>query len=105
MKISSLHGEATLQVLPDSGAGICAAGPHLVDALGEHIDYLADSTVTPKAVNSSLPHPAGKIPNVTFELNGSEDVHIYESVSGTIISWSVAQKLGILPDNYPNPLI
>ena len=106
MEVSTPDGQATLQVLPDSGADICAAGPHLVRALGEHTDNLAESTVIPKAVNGSLLHPTGKIPNVIFELNGrrsSDDVHIYESVSGTIISWSVAQLLGILPANYPNP--
>ena len=105
MEVSTPDGQATLQVLPDSGADICAAGPHLIHALGEHMDNLAESTVTPKAVNGSLLHPTGKIPNVMFELNGrrsSEDVHIYESVSGTIILWSVAQMLGILPDNFPN---
>ena len=108
MKVCTPYGEATLQVLPDSGAGICAAGPQLVHSLGEHIHNLTDSTVTtPKAVNCSL-YTAGKIPNGMFELNGrhfSEDVHIYKSVSRTIISWSVTQMLGILPDSYPNPLM
>ena len=106
MKVSTPCGDATLQVLHDSGGDICAAGAQLVHALGEHMDNLADCTVTPKAVNGSLLHPAGKIPNVVFELNGrhsSEDVHIYESVSGIIISWLVAQMLGILPNNYLNP--
>ena len=76
MKVSTPCGEATLQVLPDSGADICAAEPQLVHALGEHMD----STVTPKAVNGSLLHPAGRIPNIVFDLNGrrsSEDIHIY----------------------------
>ena len=64
-----------------------AARPHLVYALVEHKDDLEEFTVTPKAVNGSLLQPAGKIPNVTFELNGrqsSEDVHIYELVTAQL---------------------
>ena len=64
MKVSIPDGQATLQVLPDSGADICDAEPHLVHTLGEHMDNLAESTVTPKAINGSLLHPTGKISNV-----------------------------------------
>ena len=108
MILSTCNGQATTKVLLDSGSDICAAGPHLVRALNEHMDNLADSAVTPKAVNGSLLHPVGKIPRVTFEIDNrkaSADVHVYECVSNTIISWSIAQKLGILPTNYPSPAL
>ncbi|XP_064384829.1 uncharacterized protein LOC135333732 [Halichondria panicea] len=107
MKVTTCHGETYTSVLPDSGADICAAGPDLVHALNEDMDNLADSNVTPKAVNGSLLHPAGKLPGVQFQINGQDteaDIHIYQSVSGTIISWATAQKLGILPNCYPNPM-
>ena len=42
----------------------------------------------------------------SLEINGrnaSKDVHMYESISNTIISWSMAQKLGILSKQYPKP--
>lgn len=107
MKVTTCHGQTYTNVLPDSGADICAAGPDLVQALNEDMDNLADSNVTPKAVNGSLLHPAGKLPGVQFQVNGKVtqvDVHIYQSVSGTIISWATAQKLGILPKCYPNPM-
>ncbi len=41
MHIASDHREALIDVLPDSGADICAAGPQFVAVLGEHIDNLA----------------------------------------------------------------
>ena len=42
-----------------------------------------------------------------FRLNGREaqdDVHIYSSVSSTVISWLTAKQLGILPECYPQPV-
>ncbi len=107
MKVTTCHGQTYTSVLPDSGADICAAGPDLVHALNEDMYNLADSNVIPKAVNGSLLHPAGKLPGVQFQINGQgteADIHIYQSVSGTIISWATAQKLGILPNCYPNPM-
>ena len=38
MHVASDRGEAHIDVLPDSGADICAAGPQFVAALGEHMD-------------------------------------------------------------------
>ena len=107
MKVATCYGQAEVSVLPDSGADICAAGPDIVRALNENMDNLADSTVTPRAVNGSLLHPVGKLPGVQFQINDKvtqADVHIYQSVSGTIISWATAQSLGILPQCYPNPM-
>ena len=107
MKVTTCNGEANITILPDSGADICAAGPQFVQALGEHMDNLAHSDVVPRAVNGSTLCPIGKIPDVTFHAHGrstQEDVHIYESVAGAIISWATAQRLGILPECYPNPM-
>lgn len=107
MNVTTCHGEADIVVLPDSKADICAAGPDLVHALNESMNNLADSNVTPKAVNGSLPHPVGKLPGVEFRINdqvAQADVHIYQSVSGTIVSWAIAKTLGILPACYPKPI-
>ena len=107
MQVSTCHGQASLDILPDSGADICAAGPQFVQALGEHMQNLADSRITPRAVNGSILHPVGKLPNVAFCVNSTtvyDDVHIYESVSGALISWATAKQLGILPDCYPKPV-
>ena len=37
------------------------------------------------------------------ERKQSEEMHIYSSVSGIIISWKAAKAFGILSDQYPNP--
>ena len=107
MKVTTCNGEANIAILPDSRADICAAGPEFVKSLGEHMDNLAPSQIVPRAVNGSTLHPVGKIPKVTFhtlDRTAQEDVHIYDSVAGAIISWSTAQKLGILPKCYPQPI-
>lgn len=80
IQVTTSNGQANIDILPDSGADICAAGPDFVHSLGEHIDNLAKSDVTPRAVNGSLMHPVGKIPMVHFHINGRkthDDVHIY----------------------------
>ena len=87
VKVATCNGQATVKVLPDSGADTCAAGPALVHALNESMDNLADSEFTPRAVNGSLLHPAGKLPEVQFQVNNhtaQAEVHIYPSVPGTI---------------------
>ena len=98
------NGQASLEILPDSGADICAAGPQFVHSLGENMDNLAHSQVSPRA---SILDPVGMIPNVSFCTNGKtiqDNVHIYASVTGALISWRTAQKLGILPSCYPSPI-
>ena len=51
--------------------------------------------------------PIGSLTAVFSLKNRSveERVHIYESVSGALISWLVAKNLGILPDRYPEPIL
>ena len=106
MQVTTDNGQADIEILPDSGADICAAGPSFVQLLGEHLDNLAHSNVAPKAVNGSVLHPLGKIPGVAFQVNGhmtQQDVHIYDSIGGALISWSAAKALDILPEFYPTP--
>ena len=106
LTVTSLNGKASLPVLPDSGADICAAGIDFLQALGESPDNLATSDTIPKTVSGHLIHPLGKLPNVKFEVEGRsaiQDVLIFQEVTGALISWSVAQKLDILPRHYPEP--
>ena len=107
MRVVSLNGQADIDILPDTGADICAAGPDFVKAVGEHLGNLADSDIVPKTANGQTMKPLGKLPAVKFTLQDKsavEDVHIYQSVAGALISWSTAQNLGILPDHYPQPI-
>ena len=106
MQVSTCHGQASLDILPDSGADISAAGPQFVQALGEYMDNLAPSNIRPRAVNGSILHPVGKLPHVAFCVNGRtvhDDVHIYDSITSALISWATAKQLGILPEHYPEP--
>ena len=106
MQVSTHHGQASLDILPDSGAEISAAGPQFVQALGEYMDNLAPSNICPRAVNGSILYPVGKLPHVAFCVNGRtvhDDVHIYDSIAGALISWATAKQLGILPECYPEP--
>ena len=45
MQVSTRHGQASLNILSDSGAEISAAGPQFVQALGEYMDNLAPSNI------------------------------------------------------------
>jgi len=83
-----------------------AAGPQFVQALGEYMDNLAPSNICPRAINSSILHPIRKLPHVAFCINGRtvhDDVHIYDLITGALISWDTAKQLGILPQCYPEP--
>ncbi len=68
MHVASDRGEAHTDVLPDSGADICAASHQFVAALGEHMDNLAQSKITPQAVNGTILQPLGMVPDVKFTL-------------------------------------
>ena len=106
VSISSLNGQATVEVLPDSGADVCVAGMSLLQQLQEIPDNLIPSNITPRTVNGSVMQPLGKLP-VTITLKGRkclEDFHIYSNVDRVLISWKVARNLSILPDTYPRPI-
>ena len=100
--VASLNGSADVEVLPDSGADISAAGEETLHLLGEHPSNLLPSTVVPRAVNGTTMKPQGKI-MINLQLGTRkhcEDLHVYP---GMLISWRAAKGLGILPQNYPHP--
>ena len=102
----ALNGEADVQVLPDSGANICAAGVQFLTKLGELEDNIGDSDVEPQTVNGKTMKPLGCL-RVTFstpDRTTEEIVHIYPGIKGALISWKAAVRLGFLPECYPTPL-
>ena len=102
----SLNGEADVQVLPDSGANICAAGVQFLTKLGEREDNIGDSDIEPQTVNGKTMKPLGCL-RVTFstpDRTTEEIVHIYPGIKGALISWKAAVRLGFLPECYPTPL-
>ena len=104
--LQSVNGTCDTLVLPDSGADISAAGPHLLKLLHEHPLNLLTSEVAPRTADGHSMEPIGKFP-VTFHLQGRlhrEDMHIYPQVSGVIMSWKAAKSLCILPSQYPQPI-
>ena len=102
VQMTSSKRTSLVTVLPDSGANISAAGQTIVGLLGHHLDNLAPSEISPRAVNEAYMKPLGKIP-VTISLQGTtcrDDMHIFPGVPVTLISWKAAKELGILPPQY-----
>ena len=104
--IQALNGQATVEVLPDSGANISAAGVDFLTHFNEHVLNLLPSDVKPRAVNGNILSPIGSLKAViSIGRRSVEDhFHIYKSVSGALLSWKTAKSLGILPPKYPEPL-
>lgn len=103
--MSSSSVTRQVEVLPDSGADISAAGQGILKILGQHEDNLLPSSISPRAVNGSYMRPIGKVP-IRIQLEGrsyNDDLHIYPGVTGALISWKAAKGLGILPTHYPQP--
>ena len=105
VQISSSTGTRYIEVLPDSGADISAAGQGILKVLGQHIDDILPSNISPRTVNGTSMIPLGRVP-VTIQLAKAvyeDDLHIYPGVSGALISWKAAKGLGILHPQYPYP--
>ena len=105
VQVSSSTGTRNLDVLPDSGADISAAGQEVLEFLGQHVDNILPSHISPRTVNGLTMTPLGKVP-VTITLGKQmyqDNLHIYPGVSGALISWKAAKSLGILSKSYPYP--
>jgi len=105
VQISSSTGTRYLEVLPDLGADISAAGQEVLELLGQHIDNILSLDISPRTVNGMSMISLGKVP-VTIKLGKityKDNLHIYPGVSGALISWKTAKGLGILSASYPYP--
>jgi len=105
IQVTSSTGTKAIEVLPDSGADISAAGQETLRILSHHVDNLLPSSVSPKVVDGTTMIPWGKIPP-TLQLGQwtcEEDIHIYAGISGAIILWKAAKALHSLPHHYPYP--
>ena len=103
---TSSTGTKLIQMLPDSGADISAAGQEILNLLIHHADNIQPSGISPRAVNGTIMTSLGKI-TVTLELRRrsyKDDLHIYLGVSGALMSWKTARKLAILLEHYPQPI-
>ena len=98
LQVTSSTGTHHLDVLPDSGADISAAGQKVLKILGQHVDNILPSDINPRTVNGLSMTPLGRLP-VTITLGTKtyqDDLHIYPGVSGALISWKAAKGLGII---------
>ena len=104
--VRALNGQASVEVLPDSGADISAAGVNFLAHFNEHVPNLLPSDVKPRAVNGNVLSPIGSLmATVSIGSRSVEDqFHIYGSITGALLSWKTAKALGILPPRYPEPL-
>ena len=106
MHTKTRNGEASQEILPDSGSEICAGGIEFLQRLNERPDNLLPSKVIARTANGIQMNPIGCLP-VEYRLNGrtvKKTVHIYKGMKGGIISWNTAKEIGILPEHYPKPL-
>jgi len=105
--VSSSTGTHYIDVLPDSGADIVAAGQEMLHTLGHHIDNILSSTINPRTVNGSSMVALGKI-TITIQLGMArykDELHIYPGVYGELILWKAAKGLGILSSCYLYPAV
>ena len=106
IQVSTVNGSAVTSMLPDTGADISAAGPHLLTLLDEHPSNLLPSLISPLTASGHKMTPMGKLPT-TFSLQGRthrEEIHVFKDVTGVMMSWKACKALGILPPCYPTPL-
>ena len=93
VQISTSTGTCYIEVLPDSGADISAAGQGVLKVLGQQTDDILPSNISPRTVNGTSMTPLGRVP-VTIQLCKAvyeDDLHIYPGVSGALISSKVAK--------------
>ena len=88
-----------MNVLPDSGADITAAGVHILAQLGEHLGNLLPSThKTAYSVDGSTLQSLGQM---TIQITVTDTLQVFPFIPGCmLISWKTAKKLNILPKDY-----
>ena len=95
---------ADIQMLPDTGADICAAGNEFRHKLG--IAKMNKANIKPRAVNGQQVNVEGKIA-VKLETHGKstwEEVFIIKNLKKAILSWTACKRLGIISPQFPQPL-
>ena len=105
VSVRGSNGDATLNVLPDSGADITAAEVHILAQLGEHVGNILPSThKTAYSVDGSTLQSLGQMTiQITLgEITVTDTFQVFPSIpGGMLISWKTAKNLNILPKDYP----
>jgi len=85
--ISNPNGSATIKALPDSGADISLASTDVVQLLGDHLDNLLPSLVTPRTISGHKMTLLRRLP-VTITLGWTkkkDDLYIHPDVKGLLL--------------------
>lgn len=107
--ISSTKNDKSIQVrgIPDTGAEATVCGPDIIKALAINAKALK-STTTERlmAANGSPISTLGKIrlQLKVGHISTQEDVVICEKQSHFLLSWTLCQKLKLIPDDFPNQI-
>ena len=97
---------AQIEMLPDTGSEVTAADRAFVKKLGMSLNNLSPSDITPMAADARNVGVLGKM-NVNLELNdrkSEEEIYIFRSSSGPILSQMACKRLGIVHPEFPLPL-
>ena len=73
---------AIMQILPDSGADISVAGPHIIWSLRDHPNNFLPSQITSRTINGQKMTPTGKF-SVQIKIGNhthKDELHIYPNV-------------------------
>ena len=105
VQMTSSTRTSPVTALPDSGADISAARQVIIGILRYHLDNLALSEISPKAVNRACMKQVEKYQlSLVYKVGHIEMTStFFPGVSGALISWKAAKEMGILPPQYPYP--
>lgn len=94
IQVTTSNGRANVDILTDSRADICCvAGPDFNHTLGEHMNNLVKSDVTPGAVNDSLLHPVGNLTLSSVRSTFRSSKTYRSSATKREKSWSAIHQL------------
>ena len=104
ISVRGSNGDATLNVLPDFGADITAAGVHILEQLSEHVGNLLPSMhKTAYSVDGSSLQSLGQMTiQITLgDITVTDTLQVFPSIpGGMLILWKTAKNLNILPKDY-----
>ena len=94
------------EMLPDTGADMCAADKNFLRNIGVKTSDLLPTQALPKAINGQRVPVLGKTV-VEFQLKdrtSKEELFIFEHINCPVLSWMACKRLGIIPQNFPEPI-
>ena len=94
-----------VDMLPDTGADMCAADKNFVEKIGLH-NMITSTGVCPKAINGEKVNVIGKV-HALFQLKDKqsrEEIFIFDHINCPVLSWMACKRLGLIPMSFPEPI-